>query len=465
MMRLDVLRQGVAYRSMETLPVPHVCTGETVAELGYANAGLIRRDARQFAKAKATLDALDTETLLGRIEAAGVLFAEAELSVGDQIQGPQDYIRSVSATTGIPEVLCAKNVEKIRAACAQVRASLSGLTGGIEPGAFDTGLTATGDPVQTDAHGLGAVLPSNAPGVHALWIPVIAMKIPVALKPGGSEPWTPYRLAAALSQAGVPKEAVSIYPTDHSGGEAILAHHDRGMVFGQTATVAPYVGNPAISIHGPGYSKIWVGEDQIDEIESHIDLIVESVLDNAGRSCINASTLMVPRGGRDIAHAIAERLGAVKARPLDDPAAALAAFSSRAGAEQMWAHIHELAHDGVVDCTASFGSQVQESDGLYFMRPTVLWCPDNAHPLARTEYPFPFVSVVEVSEESVATWVGDTLVLSALTDNPRVRHACSESPLIDRLYMGGEKTTVVDWSRPYQGNLFELLYQRSRGSV
>lgn len=450
---------------METLQVPHVRTGETVAELGFANAGLIRRDARQFAKAKAALDAVDTETLLQRIEAAGVLFAEAELSVGDQIQGPRDYIRAVSATTGIPEVLCAKNVEKIRSACTQIRASLSGLTGGLEPAVFDTGVTPDGERVRSMAQGLGAVLPSNAPGVHALWIPALAMKTPVALKPGSSDPWTPYRIAAALVQAGVPKEAVSIYPTDHSGADAILAHHDRGMVFGQAATVAAYAENDAISTHGPGFSKILLGEDQVDDFEVHLDLIVGSVLDNAGRSCINASTVVVPRRGRDIAHAIAERLGAVKALPLSDPAAELAAFSSQTGAEQMWAHIRDRASDGAVDCSAAFGDGVQQSDGLYFMRPTVLWCSDSNHPLARTEYPFPFVSVVEVDEERMVSWMGETLVLSALTNNPVLRQACTMATSFDRLYMGGEKTTVVDWSRPYQGNLFELLHQRSRGTV
>ncbi len=452
-MRLDVLRRGAVYQSMETLEVPDLRTGEICAELGYANAGLIRRDARGFGEAKSALDAVKAETLLDRIEAAGVLFAEAELPVGDQVQGPNDYVRAVSSTTGIPEVLCANNVEKIRSACTEIRASLSGLTGGLEPAVFDGELAAV-------AQGLGAVLPSNSPGVHALWIPAGAMKAPVALKPGGSEPWTPYRIAAALQQAGVPVEAVSLYPTDHRGAEAILAHHDRGMVFGQKSTVAAYVDNEAISIHGPGFSKILVGDDRLDDIESLLDLIVASVLDNGGRSCINASTVVVSRQGQALARALAERLGAVSALPLSHPDAQLAAFSSQAGAEQMREHIQRLASVGAVDCSAAFGDGVQEADGLYFMRPTVLWCSDSEHPLARTEYPFPFVSVVEVDEDRAISWMGETLVLSALTDNPAVRQACAMSTSIDRLYTDGQKTTVVDWSRPYQGNLFELLYRR-----
>ena len=42
---------------------------------------------------------------------------------------------------------------------------------------------------------LGLVLPSNSPGVHALWMPIIPMQIGLVLKPGPQEPWTPYRMA------------------------------------------------------------------------------------------------------------------------------------------------------------------------------------------------------------------------------------------------------------------------------
>ena len=166
------------------------------------------------------------------------------------------------------------------------------------------------------------------------------------------------------------------------------------------------------------------------------------------------------RRGQELAQALAERLGTVRALPLSHPDAQLAAFSSQAGAEQMYGQIRGLASDGAVDCTAAFGDGVQEDDGLYFLRPTVLWCSNADHPLARTEYPFPFVSVVEVDEAKAVSWMGDTLVLSALTDNPALRQACAMSTSIDRLYTDGEKTTVVDWTRPYQGNLFELLYRR-----
>ena len=49
---------------------------------------------------------------------------------------------------------------------------------------------------------LGLVLPSNSPGVHTLWLPVIPLQIGLVLKPGPQEPWTPYRMAAAFFAGG-----------------------------------------------------------------------------------------------------------------------------------------------------------------------------------------------------------------------------------------------------------------------
>ena len=449
--QLPVIRHGKAYDSMETLPVVDVRSGEVRAQLGYANAGMIRRDSRKVAAAHQRLGELGTEELLGICEAASVLFATGELMIEGQAQSPEAYVQAVSATTGIPQALCATNLEKIKGACGQIRATFAGLTRNLAPQALDHGVSVDGLSYIPAARSLGAVLPSNSPGVHSLWIPSLALKVPVYLKPGGSEPWTPYRLRAALLQAGLPAEAISLYPTDHEGSQALLAATERGMVFGQASTVAAYVNNPHVSVHGPGYSKVLVGADCLDSTEDFLDVIAASVLDNGGRSCINASTIVVPYGGRDLALALAERLGPVRARPLDDPQAKLAAFASREAAERMASHIESLRGDGVEDCTAQYGDAVQVADGLAYMRPTVLWCPDNTHVLAKTEFPFPFVSVVEVSREDTLEWMGDTLVLTAITEDEQYRTQLMRSSKADRLNLGLYKTTVVDWTQPHQG--------------
>ena len=60
--------------------------------------------------------------------------------------------------------------------------------------------------------------PLKLPGVHTLWLPVIPMQVGLVLKPGPQEPWTPYRMAAAFFEAGVPRESISIYP----GGSTLV---------------------------------------------------------------------------------------------------------------------------------------------------------------------------------------------------------------------------------------------------
>ena len=47
--------------------------------------------------------------------------------------------------------------------------------------------------------------------------------------------------------------------------------------------------DPRVQVHGPGFSKILLGDDAVDDWEQHLDLMVDSVLVNSGRSCINCS--------------------------------------------------------------------------------------------------------------------------------------------------------------------------------
>src|SRR5438552_1482198 len=59
-------------------------------------------------------------------------------------------------------------------------------------------------------------------------------------KAGPQEPWTPYRMTQAFIQAGVPKQAIAIYPGLGDVGAAVLAGCQRSLIFGGTATVEQY---------------------------------------------------------------------------------------------------------------------------------------------------------------------------------------------------------------------------------
>src|SRR6185436_18855149 len=99
------------------------------------------------------------------------------------------------------------NLSRLTAVMENVADIVRGLTRGLDVTVLDRGYgEADGQVVSfyPQSRALGIVLPSNSPGVHGLWIPAIALKMPLVLRPGSAEPWTPYRLIQALMKAGVP---------------------------------------------------------------------------------------------------------------------------------------------------------------------------------------------------------------------------------------------------------------------
>jgi acyl-CoA reductase-like NAD-dependent aldehyde dehydrogenase len=463
---LPILRFGRPYRSLDVVTLTDLRDGSPIAEVSQANPGLIGRDLARAGEAQAALAALSTAELLGIARRAADLFATAELPLEAGRQTPEEYVAQLSATTGMPRSLVRRNLEKIRFVLAEMETVLAGLTRGLPFEILDRGFgTVAGRAVsyRRETEVLGAVLPSNSPGVHALWLPAPVLKVPLALKPGRQEPWTPYRIAQAFVAAGCPAEAWGFYPAGYAGASEILLRSGRSILFGDQATVGPWRGDPRIELHGPGWSKVLFGADRAGAWEEHLDLLVASVADNGGRSCINASGIWTPARGRELAQALAERLAAIPARPLDDPRAELAAFPSREAAQRLSTHIDaQLAAGGAEDLTARLRNtdRVAEVDGCAFLLPTVVWCDDPEHPLAQAEYLFPFVSVVEVPQEEMLARLGPSLVVTALTDDPGFRRALLAAGQIDRLNLGPIPTSRVSWDQPHEGNLFGLLYRR-----
>ena len=309
------------------------------------------------------------------------------------------------------------------------------------------------------SNALGEILPSNSPGVHSLWVPSIPLKVPLVLKPGREEPWTPYRIAQAFYAAGCPKEAFSFYPTDYGGAAEILLRCDRSMLFGGGSTVAPWLNDPRVQIHGPGQSKIIIGEDWMDRWEDHIDVIADSIAINGGRSCINASSVWVSSKGDDVAAALAERLAKITPRKLDDPEAGICAFVNTAFAESISETIDMyLTQDGAEEVSVRFrGDRLQVLDGLTFLVPTIVRA-EPAHPLADTEFLFPFASVVEVAQDDLLDTIGPSLAVSALTEDETLIDALLASRKVERLNIGPLGTHAVSWDQPHEGNLFDHLY-------
>ncbi len=466
MLHIPVLRQGRPYQSLDVLRTPHYRTREPFVEISQANAGLIRRDLLDQDSARDALTAFSTAELIAVCKRAAELFANAELPLGDSVQGPEDYVRQVSATTGLPHVMVRRNMAKIRTVLAEMEGVLRGLTRGIDWSVLDAGFgEADGLALSYFPRGetLGVVLPNNSPGVHALWAPAFALKTGLVLKPGSAEPWTPYRMIQAWIQAGAPPEAFGYYPANHAGGAEILRRCGRGMVFGDVGSTRQWQSDPRIEVHGPGYSKIIIGEDVAGDWERYLDTMVASILENSGRSCINASAVWAPSHTEEIAEALAERLAKVMPRAEDDPEAQIAPFADGGVAGRISAMIDgDLAEPGAREVTAAYraGSRLAEWQGCSYLLPTIVHCESADHPAAGREFLFPFASVVPVKMDEVTRRLGASLVVTALTEDKKLIKRLLASPEVGRLNIGSIPTCKIGWDQPHEGNLFDHLYAR-----
>lgn len=464
---LPVLRWGEPYRSMDRQALHDLAGARTLAHLHLANAGLLRRDLLRAAAARRALAGLSTDARLACCRRAADLFTEADLPLpGGPAQSPAAFQRSLSASTGLPLALVRANMAKLHDALSRAAEVITGLTRGLPTTLIDTGrgVLPSGQPVAfaptTDC--LGVVLPSNSPGVNSLWLPALALGIPVALKPGRNDPWTPLRLIQALIAAGLPAAAFGFYPSDHEGADALVRGAGRALVFGDQTVAAHYADNPRVEVHGPGHSKVVLGPDEAPHWEQYLDVIVESICANGGRSCVNASAVLTPSHADALAEALARRLAAIVPRAADDPEARLAAITTPRLAEMLDQALDSgLRTPGAREVTAAHraGPRRVEAHGAQYLLPTVVRCDSREHPLAEREFLFPYCSVIQVPPSELIAAAHGSLALTLITHDPDLVTAALQAD-IQRLNVGPIPTSRVQWDQPHEGNLFDFLYQR-----
>ncbi len=465
---IPALRLGRAYESLEKAEVRDHRTGEVKAVVSQVNGGIVKRDLARVAGTRAVLARFTVAELMERSRQAGELFLKGTLPLGDRghTQDPQQYVETLSLTSGLPHVMVRRNMAKVHYALTHMEEVLNGLSRGLDLSILDRG---HGEQFGTKlsffptCHALGLVMPSNSPAVNSLWIPAISLKTPVVIKPGKEEPWTPYRLIQAFIAAGVPAEAFGFYPTDHDGAATILNQCGRALIFGDKSTTQQYASNPAIQVHGPGWSKILIGQDEIANWRNYIDLIAGAISDNGGRSCINASAVVVPSHGAEIADALAQVLGPIEPTSPEDDHARLSGFANPKMADYIDTQIEEgLATPGAEDVTARYrgGPRKVVFNGGTYLRPTIVRCDSFQHPLANREFLCPYASVVEVPQSEMLRLIGYTLACTVITRDPALIAEAEAHPEIDRLNIGPVSTMKISWDQPHEGNMFEFLWKR-----
>jgi len=242
---IPILRQGRPYKSLDFQTVEKLGTNQPAVEISFACADMIKHDLLKMESARAKLREMKSSDLIAITKRAGEIFLNDNLPIGidGDPQSPEDYVLALASTSGLPHSLIRMNMKRLGSIFGEIDVIFRGLTRGLDIDVLDRGYGEQGgapvsfSPTTTE---LSVILPSNSPAVNALWIPSIAMKIPVVLKPGREEPWTPWRIILAFIKAGCPEEAFSLYPTQHDGSGAIIRRSGRCMLFGDDATVKKY---------------------------------------------------------------------------------------------------------------------------------------------------------------------------------------------------------------------------------
>ena len=131
MLEIPVIRWGQPYESMEKDKIVHFETGEALATVNNANAGLIKMDMRKQGKARDILRQFTVEQLCEMSAKAADLYQFETLPLGNGTQNPAEFCRMQSATTGLPEHMCAGNMKKNAYVLRNMRHTLEALTRGL----------------------------------------------------------------------------------------------------------------------------------------------------------------------------------------------------------------------------------------------------------------------------------------------------------------------------------------------
>ena len=196
---IPALRLGRAYESLEKVEVRDHRNGEPVAAVSQVNAGIIRRDLDRIETSRVALKKFTCAQLIEMSSHAADVFMNNTLPLGDKgdTQSPQQYIETLSDTSGLPHALVRRNMNRISTVLSQMETILRGLTRGLDLSIIDKGFGEQGGIAVSyfaTTNSLGVIMPSNSPAVNSLWLPAIALKVPVVLeaRPRG----TIYSLAA-----------------------------------------------------------------------------------------------------------------------------------------------------------------------------------------------------------------------------------------------------------------------------
>ena len=371
---------------------------------------------------------------------AGELFAEAELAG----ETTELYRRRTVAATGLPATVVAAGMHTVRAGLSQFA---DGDRAQLPPASARVHWVARG-------RTLGVVTPSNHADPHLVWARALSWGYGVVVRPGTRDPFTPYRLAAALSAAGLPPDCLALLPGAHHVGETLVRGADLGIVYGGPAAVGQWATSPRVLTRGPGRSAVLLDRPITPAIA---DLLAHSAGADGGVRCTNTSVIRTSQDVTSVANELAARLDALPVLPAGHPGAVLPALGA-APAGQIRQAIARLEAAGFKRHSAGAGP-VPLPDGSYAARPVVMSTADARHEAIGTELPFPFVVVAPWSPAHGLRVFGRTLVLTVLSDDEDLPRAALSEPLVRRVVTGTAQPWTSAPDLPHDGSLASFLLE------
>ncbi|MCZ7416812.1 MULTISPECIES: aldehyde dehydrogenase family protein [unclassified Streptomyces] len=380
---------------------------------------------------------------------AGELFATAELDG----ESPQEYCRRVALATGTPLGAVTGAREGIRNQLSLVeRLNQAELPAPFAAPGFATHWVPRGDL-------LAAVVPNNHPEPNVTWVRALAMGVSVLVRPGSKDPFTPRRLVAALSAAGLDPDRAALLPGGHEVGEHLLAEADLGLVYGGPAAAERFGSRRDVLVRGPGRSKALVGPGAAQD-EGLLDDLVEWIADDGGVRCNNISLVLTSGPVAPLADALAARLATLPVRPVTDPDAALPAMTGEAGAV-LAEHLAGMTAHAVDHSTHRYadGLCADPGDGSAVLRPLVVSVPTATDPLVGTELGFPFVVVAPWRPQDGTAPLRESLVVSLPDEHAGLAGRVLREPSVRKVVTGRVRPWASVPETPHDGSLAQFLLE------
>ncbi|WP_299558064.1 aldehyde dehydrogenase family protein [uncultured Mycolicibacterium sp.] len=257
---------------------------------------------------------------------------------------------------------------------------------------------------------VGVITPFNFPIAIPAWkiAPALSYGNTVVWKPASTVPLLAYRLAWALTEAGLPAGVLNLVVGDGGLGNAIVEHpRIDGLTFTGSTAVGRRIAAAAAARGVPMQAEMGGKNAAVVLDDADPELAVEQVLLGAfrstGQKCTATSRLVVTeRIADEFCHALVQRAEALRVGdPLDartemGPVVTDAARASiRAGIEAA------LAHGARPLAGAAPYTEGPLADG-YFVAPTVLELADTDNPVWRTELFGPVLAVRRATDAEEA---------------------------------------------------------------